>query len=447
MRLFWFILTPIQVFTLSFVLIILIGTAVLTVPAAVNGEPLSFIDALFTSTSAMCVTGLIVADTGSKFTFFGQAVIITLIQVGGLGIMTFSTFILLVIGKKIGLTGSYLVQEGFSESGSLRISRLIFFIIIFTAVMECTGALFLFFDFKDETGCGYAVWSSVFHSISAFCNAGFSLNADSFCRYRDNIPVNLVMTTLIIMGGIGFPVVLEVLRYCRCAVRRKRARLNIHTRIVLIVTAALLIIGTGILYISEPQCHAGKHPALTAYFQSVTARTAGFNTIQFSNASDATLCATNALMFVGGSSGSTAGGIKTTTLMVILILAWAHISGRERPEFSNRTISQKNTVKALSLLVLFLIIVLIATFSLLLIHEYRDIPRPFQGALFEVVSAIGTVGLSTGFTGHLTCAGKLIIICVMFLGRLGPLAIARVFISGKQRKGMYTYPEENLMIG
>ena len=447
MRLLRISITPVRAFTLIFALIILIGTCVLMTPAAAHGRPLPFIDALFTAASAMCVTGLIVVDTGTTFTLFGQAVIIILIQIGGLGIMAFSTFILLVIGKRIGISGSYLVQESFSESGSLKITRLIFLIIIFTAVMETAGALLLFMEFSTDPGVSNPLWSSVFHSISAFCNAGFSLNSDSFCRYRDVVSVNLVITSLIIFGGIGFPVIQEVLRYMKCRIRSKHTHLNVHAKIVLTVTAVLLIGGTAVLYVSEPQNHAGANSFLPAYFQSVTARTAGFNTIRFSDASDATLLLTSLLMFIGGSSGSTAGGIKTTTLMVIIILTWSHISGKSRPEFANRTISQQNTVKALSLLVLFVIIILIASFGLMVLHQYDDIPRKFSGALFEVVSAIGTVGLSTGFTGHLNTGGKLIIIIVMFLGRLGPLAIARVFIHRENKHGSFRYPEENLMIG
>jgi trk system potassium uptake protein TrkH len=249
------------------------------------------------------------------------------------------------------------------------------------------------------------------------------------------------------MGGLGFPVVLELLRYGKCLLRKKHTHLNLHTKIVLVATAGLLIIGTGLIYVSEPQCHSGEHPLLPAYFQSVTARTAGFNTIQFSKASDATLLVSCALMFIGGSSGSTAGGIKTTTLMVVLALAWSYISGKAHPEFSNRTISHKNTVKALSLLVFFALLILFASLGLLLLHADQDIPRKFAGAVFETISAIGTVGLSTGFTKYLTGSGKLIIVVVMFLGRLGPLAMVKMFVKQESMRRIYKFPEENLMIG
>jgi len=445
-RLFCFTLTPLQAFILSFAAVIVTATPLLMLPWAVRGEPLSFIDALFTATSAMCVTGLVVVDTGSTFTFFGQAVILLLIQVGGIGIMTFSTFILLIIGKRIGIAGSYMVQDSFSDSGTLRISRLIAVIMAFTAAMEILGAVFLFACFRNDPKVASPGWSSVFHAVSAFCNAGFSLYRDSFCRYRDVVSVNIVLCMLIITGGIGFPVVYEILRFIRALARGMHARVNIHTKIVLLVTLFLLAAGTAAIYVSEPQCRESGAPLLSSFFQSVTARTAGFNTIDFSRASDAMLLVTNALMFIGGSSGSTAGGIKTTTFLVILILVWSHILGKPHSEFAKRTISPTNSVKALSLLVVFIIIVFLATFSILLLHEECRIPRKFSAALFEVISAIGTVGLSAGFTPHLTSAGKAVIIAVMFLGRLGPLAIARVIIKPRRRRP-FRFPEENLMIG
>ncbi len=448
MRLFFFKLNALQIFVLTFAVIILIGAALLSLPFAVQDEkePLTFIDALFTSTSAMCVTGLIVVDTGSRFNLFGQWVILLLIQVGGLGIMTFSTFILLVIGKKIGISGSFFIKEGFTDSDSLRIGRLLVLIIIFTFVCEGAGTLFLFFSFYNVDGAGNPFWSALFHSVSAFCNAGFSLYADSFSSYSSVLSINLVIPGLIILGGIGFPVVYELARYTRGRFRKKPIRLNIHTKIVLIVTAALLLSGTALYYVSEPQCGPEAGGMLSAFFQSATARTAGFNTIDFSEASDASLLLTQILMFIGGSSGSTAGGIKTTTFMVILILVWTHISGKKNAEFSGRTISSDNTVKALALLVLFLIITLLASFGLLILHSNVPVPRLFASSLFEVISAIGTVGLSTGMTPYLNTGGKLIIIIVMFLGRLGPLAIARLFIKEKP-KSNYAFPEGNLMIG
>lgn len=446
MKLFFFKINPLQAFILSYLIIIVIGASLLKMPFSVNGSLLSWIDVLFTSTSALCVTGLIVTDTGTTFSLIGQIIIIVLIQIGGLGIMTFSTFILLVIGKRIGIAGSYLIQDSFSESGSLRIGRLIILVILFTVGCEIIGAFFLFIAFMQYPEVPVPAWSALFHSISAFCNAGFSLNTDSFCKFKTGLLVNITITTLIILGGIGFPVIHELVRIARAKAKRMHTRMNIHTKIVLITTLFFLISGTFLFYVTEPQCRENEKGILVAYFQSVTTRTAGFHTIDFSQASEATLLVTKGLMFIGGSSGSAAGGIKTTTFMVIMILVWSYICGKPRPEFSKRTISSRNTIKALSLLVLFLIIVFLSTVGILILHQDSSIPHKFSSALFEVISAIGTVGLSTGLTGFLNTGGKLIIIIVMFIGRLGPLAIAKLVIKDDSQ-GNYRFPEENLMIG
>jgi trk system potassium uptake protein len=446
MRLFRTELNPLQTFVASFALLAVIGTALLMLPIAAAGRLVPWHDALFTATSALCVTGLAVQDTGTVFTGFGQVVILLLIQVGGVGLMTFSTLVLLILGRRASMNDSYIVEYSYSEQ-TLRISRLLMIVFLFTLAAETAGALLLYPVFRDQYPAGYAAWSAVFHSVSAFCNAGFSLYSDSLCGYRTSWTVNLVITGLIIIGGIGFPVISEIVRHVQARRMRRSSRLNLHTMIVVGMTATLLLVGTLGFYLTEPQCRdAESNGLLTAFFQSVTTRTAGFNTIDFSRTTGGTNLLTCGLMFIGGSPGSTAGGLKTTTTLVILLLAFTHLRGRSRTELVSRLIPESNAVKAVTLAVLFVALIFTGTMLLLLFGGGPAGGLSFESAMFETISALATVGLSLGITAQLSVAGKLILTALMLLVRLGPLVVARLFIR-PEGQGKYRFPEENVMVG
>ncbi len=431
--------TP-QVVALSFIAVILTGSILLTFPTAtVDGRGTNIIDALFTATSATCVTGLIVQDTPTYFSGFGQIVILVLIQLGGLGIMTYSAFLTLLVGK-FTLGQRKMVQDMMEEERN--VLNIISYIFKMTLLLELIGMSILFLRwvtyFKDA---GQALYFSIFHSISAFCNAGFSLFSDSLVGFVADPIINLTVMGLIIIGGIGFIVVYEVTN----RLRYPRNPLSTHTKLVLITSAVLIILGFLAFFFFEFDGAILNHSLTSKFwvslFQSVTPRTAGFNTISIASLSTITLTIMIILMFIGASPGSTGGGIKTSTLAILLLSIRAIYRRKENIEVFNRTIPSTVAYKAIALFIS-AIIILISMFLLLLAFENK----PFLPLLFEAVSAFGTVGLSTGITPNLTIVGKLLIMFLMFIGRIGPLTIG-LALARETTIGKVTHPEARVMIG
>jgi trk/ktr system potassium uptake protein len=398
------------------------------------------------------VTGLVVVDTGKIFSLFGQLVILILIQAGGLGIMTLSTLFLMAAGRRPGLAGRIVIQDTFTSGGERSLYSILRDVALFTFAIEGMGMALMFFRFLPGRDVADALYLSLFHSVSAFCNAGFSLFSDSFMAYREDWVLSLVICLLIITGGIGFLVLSELKRQFPFN-RRTWSRLSLHSKLVLSTTAILLIFGSLLLVFMEwdntlaPLSVPGR--CLAGFFQAVNARTAGFNTLPIGDLANETLFVLILLMFIGASPGSCGGGIKTTTLASLTVLGISRLRGKERPQLFRRTISNKSVGKAISVVMISMFVVVIGT-MLLLMSELGEIPHPFSRGkflelLFEVVSAFGTVGLSTGGTGGLSVEGKLILTFVMFVGRLGPLAIA-IAVSHR-RAPSYYYAEEGIMIG
>ena len=440
-------ISPPQILILGFLSFILAGMALLMTPyATVNG--ISAVDALFTSTSAVCVTGLIVKDTPHDFTFFGKVVILFLIQLGGLGYMTSATIISLVIGKKIGLSERLIMKESLNVLSLEGIVKFTKVVLIVTLVIEAAGALILTMRFLPNTDLGQAAYLGVFHAVSAFNNAGFSLFSDNLVQYRGDLAVNLVITTLIIIGGIGFIVMSDICGYWR----KDLFKVTAHTKIVLATTAVLLAAGTLLFLVFEHNNEGtlGGMPlpekVLASYFCSVTARTAGFNTIDYASLRFETYFITMLLMFIGASPGSTGGGIKTTTFAVVIASLCAIMRGAGDTVMFRKRISYNAVSK--SFLSITLAILLICAVSVLVL-KFEHIK--YLPAVFEVTSAFGTVGLSVGDGGVRSLSalfsplGKILVSITMFAGRLGPLTIAVAV--AKRSEARFRYPEGKVMIG
>ena len=448
-------LAPVQLLALFFVIAIVIGTGLLLLPFSTT-SPITFIDAAFTAVSAVCVTGLIVVETGTQFTGFGQGVILTLIQFGGLGIMATSTFVLLTLGNRASLRNLIMLRDEYTVSGGGSAKRVFLIVATFTIVAQVVGAIVLTRRFGSGPVQGHnALWAGIFHSVSAFCNAGFSLFNDSFVGYRNDLTINMMVPFLIIFGGLGFPALIDLYRKVRARIHGTHVALSLHAKIVFTSTLVLLVVGTVGFFAIEGAMLQGAsfgEQVQASWFQSVTTRTAGFNTLELSKASEPTLLLSMVMMIIGGSPGSTAGGIKTTTLVVIFLVVIARLRGHERVEIGKRSIPAAVITKALVVAVLGAALIVIATLLLLITdggsgRQLVEGHGNFVGLLFEVVSAFGTVGLSVlKSTGDLTGGGKVIIMCVMYLGRLGPLLLAQmVFAADKPQH--YKYPEEYLLVG
>jgi trk system potassium uptake protein TrkH len=440
----------------SFAILIAVGTLVLLLPICVKGdvESLSLADALFFSTSAVCVTGLAPRHVGNEFSFFGQLVILLLIQLGGLGILTFANVTLLFAGKRLGLGQRSLIEETFGNLPNLEPRVLIRRIVVYTFAVEAIGAALLTIRFMWDFPFLTALWLGVFHSVSAFCNAGFSLFRDSLVDYADDVMVNLVITLLVVLGGIGFLVFADVQTYLFPKKRLKRPRrLSYHTRVTLRTTGILLFIGTAMIMALEWPGQATANDwrhFLHAFFLSVSSRTAGFNTVDTAMLTNPTILIVIFLMFVGGSPGSLAGGIRTTTVAVLFALIRSRVRGRPRVELMDRSIPMDIVGKCLATFAGFLILILGAT-MLIQIFENASLPHlETQNAIvdygFEVVSATCTVGLSLGVTADLSWPSKVLLVLCMYLGRLGPVLAAGSLI-GQRHRGAYSLPEERLMVG
>lgn len=439
-----FTLSSSRIILIGFACLILIGSILLALPVASTGSNISWLNALFTSTSAVCVTGLTVVDTGADFSLFGQAVILLLIQVGGLGFMTFGVLIAVVMGKKIGLKERLLIQESSNSLSTQGVVRLSLSIFLIALIVEIFGAALLTLSWASDLGFKRALYYGVFHSISAFNNAGFGLWPDNLSRYVGNPIVNLVITLLFITGGIGFTVILDIFR------KRGWRRLTLHSKLVLLTSGVLCLAGFIGIFLIE-LFNSSTFGALSwpeklwaSYFQGVVTRTAGFNTIDISHMLPASQFFMIILMFIGASPGSTGGGIKTSTFMVLALTILAIIRGKRDTELMGRRVPQSIIIRSLAIMVISVIVVITATF-LLTITEH-ELNRDFLALLFEAASAFGTVGLSMALTPELSVMGKLIIILVMYIGRLGPLTLV-LALAQKNDKQKYRYPEEKIMIG
>lgn len=428
---------PPALLAIALLVVIGIGTVLLRSPLAHTGPTLGWLDALFTATSASCVTGLVVVDTGTRFTFWGQLVILLLIQTGGLGVMTIGTVVLLALGQRPTAIIRHLLTGLARHRPTLRARDILGIVITTTLLVELLGALILFFVFARTYPAPQAVWLALFHSVSAFCNAGFALWPDSFTRYAADPLVNLTIMTLIVVGGLGFVVLVEVRAWVLSRLRRVgvRERLSLHSRIMLTATAIALAGGTALILLLETgntfAHRAWGERLLVAGFHSVSARTAGFNTVEIAALSNPTLLVLLVLMFIGAGPGSMAGGIKLTTVTVILALVGHRIRGNREVRLFGRAVSEATLQRAVVLSVL---VTLLIGFTICVIEMTGAGGPPSlekRGQLFEVifesVSAFGTVGLSMGITTELNSVAKLLLIALMFIGRLGPLALMDFF--------------------
>ncbi|HUV08315.1 MAG TPA: TrkH family potassium uptake protein [Spirochaetia bacterium] len=445
---------PARTVIISFALAILAGTILLMQPFSTVGlSRLGFIDSLFTATSAVCVTGLIVVDTATAFSLWGKLIVVALIQIGGLGIMILSYFLVFMFRRSISLEDKALLSYMLSEKDMSNLNRSLRNIIYLTFAIEAAGAVLLFFAFGGPLGWNAdAVFTSVFHSISAFCNAGFSVFSDSLEKYKSNLPVNIIICTLIICGGISFAVLLDLIRFIKGKLfnllskqKRRITTLSPNTRIVIIGTGVLIFLGMLFLYGTEHRNTLLRLDLGTqyyaAFFQSVTLRTAGFNTINMSQLTTSSLLFMIILMFIGAASGSTAGGIKINTVGVLIAYVRSAIRERQDVTLFTHSIAKEVVFKAF-LILLFGIIAVMAGTLLLTLTEQAS----FIHIFFEAVSAFATVGLSAGLTPHLTVAGKVIIILLMFTGRLGPLTLLAA--ATKRAHGyQISFPRADIMLG
>ncbi len=441
---------PARIGVLGFLVAITIGAILLIPPISSKSNQWTHpIDALFTSTSAVCVTGLIVKDTGGYFSTFGQVVILCLIQAGGLGIMTLSAFAGLVIGKQMSLRSQAALGQSIGAAKEGRgIVPLVKYIVALTLVSEALGCLLLLWRWQGEfPSWKGALYTSLFHAVSAFCNAGFSTFSDSLAGYRNDLAIMLIMAALIVAGGLGFAVIRNLNAYLLHRLRRRpgRPKLTVHSKLVLTVTAILIVGGALLLAIIEyhramDQESAGQR-LLLSLFQSITTRTAGFNTLTISTLAPASLLMMVVFMFVGASPGSTGGGIKTTTFGIMIASVSTHLKGRERVEMYKHSIGPQTVHMVISVALLGVFCIVLGTFGLLVTER-----SPFLDTVFEATSAFGTVGLSLGLTAKLTYYGKVTVTILMFIGRLGPLTLL-LTIAGVERKAEYEYPRAEVMVG
>jgi trk system potassium uptake protein TrkH len=436
-----------------------LGALALMTPWAVlpGVSRLSVIDAVFTSTSATCVTGLTVRSTANELSLFGQMIVLLQLQLGGIGIMTVTTFLILRFGARETVRQKVILAQSVgSAENDLR--ALLWSMLRLVAV--CEGVGFVIMAIRNlalrpaEQSVSQAVWEAFFHTISAFCNAGFALYDASLAPFRRDLVVNLTVMALIIIGGLGFPVVMDLRRSTRHVGLRGWEALTMHSKMILIGTAALLSFGTLIMLLLEWNNVLLGMPVweklVVAMFQSATTRTAGFETVQMGRLTNATLFVFMLLMLIGAGPASTAGGFKVSTFMVLVYHAWSRFRGALRVTLFRRSVAQVTVDGALATTLLFAVVTVVALVGILIVEqahtERRNLDRLFLESAFEVCSALGTVGLSTGITPHLTTAGKAILIMLMFLGRLGPISVF-VAISRSERRHRLEYPKEEVLIG
>jgi trk system potassium uptake protein len=440
-----FKLHPVQILALGFVIVILIGAILLSLPiSSVDNNYTNFLDGLFTSTSAVCVTGLITIDTGTYWNTFGQCVILMLIETGGLGFMSLTTFIAVLLGKKITLRDRLIMQEAMNTFKIEGLIKMLQYVIGFTVMIQVFGALILSTQFIPELGIRKGIFFSIFHSVSAFCNAGFDLNGNfnSLTGYSNNSIILLTLSFLIIIGGLGFTVIIELYNY------KKRKKLSINSKVVLLVTGTLIIIGTILML-----CFEHKNPEtlgmmnikdklINAYFAAVTPRTAGFNSISTDGMTMAGKFITIILMLIGGSPGSTAGGLKTTTIGILVLTIICVLKGREETEAFGRRFSKETVYKSFTIVSVGVMWVVIVTLMLTVLEPEHS----FINLFYEAASAFGTAGLTTGVTQNIGKLSKILLIMSMYIGRVGPLTVLFAIIKKNKKKG-YRYPEGKILIG
>lgn len=432
-------LTPPQFLALMFLVLVLVGGVLLKLPVA-SVKHVSWIDAFFTAISAATVTGLVSVDPGSTYTLFGEIVILFLIQVGGLGIMSFAVLVVIMLGKRIGIKQRLVMQEALNQPSIGGVIRLVRNLLVFSLIIEAIAVFFLSLRWVPDLGWGKGIYYSIFHTIAAYNNAGFGLWPDNLTRYVGDPTVNLVITFLIILGGIGFTVLVD-LWYSRSG-----RNLSLHSKIMILSTVIVNIVSILLIYTFEynnphtlgPLSQADKIWA--AYFQGISPRTAGFNTIDIAGMEQDSLFFTIILMFIGAGSTSTGGGIKLTTFIVIIFAVLTFLRGKEETTIMKRTIRNAVIFRALAIASLSMMLVFGGAMLLSMTEKV-----PFLEILFEVVSAFGTVGLTMGLTFELTFIGKIIIMCIMFLGKIGPLTLA--FSLAKPNKTNIRYPDGDIFTG
>lgn len=436
-------LTPTQLLSLGYIIIILIGALLLMLPiSSVNNTYQFFVDALFTSASAVSTTGLVVVDTGSYYSQFGQVVILVLIQIGGLGYMLFFVVFAILLKEKLSLTGKKYLREAVSRNQSVDLIRFVKLTLIYTLIIELIGTVGYFIVLINNFSFGETMYSSLFHSISAFCTAGFGLYPDSLSSYSKNIIINFNTFFLVITGAIGFFVLYDLQNYIKQKIKKNYvARLTLHSKLVLSFTISLFLFGALIILVAEHTKFSENifQNILNAFFQSVSASTTvGFNTVDITKMSNASLFAMIILMFIGASPGSTGGGIKTTSFAASVLSSIASLKGKNAVTIFKRTISRVSINKANAQIFVALTSTIIITLILSITEKFS-----FIKILFEATSAFGTVGLSAGITSGLSTIGKLLITALMIIGRVGPLAIGLFFVN-KNGNNNYTYPEEEI---
>ena len=437
---------------LSFLLAILIGSVLLVLPiSSANGKSIPYTDALFTATTSVCVTGLVTVTTASAWSFFGQLIILLLIQIGGLGIITILSGFMIGLHKKIGLGDRLLLQDAFNLNSMSGIVKFLKKVIVGTFVVEGAGALLYMTVFVPEYGAK-GIWISIFNAVSAFCNAGMDvIGEDSLCGYVQHPMINLVTSMLIILGGLGYIVWWDIIRVMKLFKKQKFQcfkKLTLHSKIALSATGVLLLSGAVLFYLFEyrnPQTIgelslAGKLQA--AIFQSVTTRTAGFATVPQQNLTDASAIVSLLLMFIGGSPVGTAGGVKTVTIAVLLLSAFSVIRNREDTVLFGRTISKQAVGKAVAVVSMSFLIAFVSTVLLAAVSG-----APALDVMYETFSATATVGLSRNLTASLDFWGKLIIIVTMYLGRVGPISLAIAFNTKKRKENIIKNPTEEISVG
>lgn len=434
--------SPPLILTLGFFILISIGALILSTPFVTrSGNPTNPIDAIFIAASASCVTGLTPVNTAEHWNTLGQVVIIILIQIGGLGIMTLASIIPLILRKKIGIKTRLILKEQLNIGSMEGIIRLFKYVLGFTLVVESLGALFLAIRFVPTYGLGKGIWFSIFHSISAFCNAGFDILGDSIYPLRGDYLVNITIMCLIIIGGLGFMVTSEIYY------KRHFKNISTHSKLVLLTNAGLILVGAlGFFVLESLKSGVLSNETigdgiLISFFQSVSARTAGFYSADLSQINDSTAILLISLMFIGGSPGSTAGGIKTTTFAVLLLAVISVVKNEKEPVVFKRRISDDTIKKALSIFVISLSIVIFVSFVIAAIEDFA-----FIDILYETASALGTVGATLGITDKLSAVSKILITLCMYLGRIGPITMALSF-GLKSDVRLIRYPEGFISIG
>jgi len=443
-------LPPARIFILSFAALILLGALALWFPVSASKNPLDFVDALFMSTSGVCVTGLATIDIGKDLSLMGQVITLLLFQIGGLGIITFSVFLFGIMGRGISFKEREIIQSVFMPTPRRDFLVILKSVLLFTLVIETVGTLLLFIRFSQDFPLGQALYTSVYHSVSAFNNCGYSLFSDSLMGYRSDWIVNLTIMGLLILGGIGFIVLHELLAKWRGS----QKRLSVHTKIVFITTGFLIVSGALLFYLFERNSMIKdmdlSTSVLVSIFQAVTPRTCGFNTVDITALTNGAILLLMILMFIGACPGSTAGGIKTTSAALLFLMIWNRFKGHDEVNVFNRTIPKEVLTRTISIIIASAFSVALIT-SVLLLSGSANLPpiesrHYFVEYLFETISAFGTVGLSMNVTPQLNDIQKIAVVIMMFAGRVGPLTLAFSLAAVSSRREI-TYAEETVMVG